>query len=70
MDFINHLPLTEGCDQLWVIIDRYTIMAHIIPLYQKNKKAEDIATIFVREIWRLHSIPADIISDRDSRFTS
>jgi transposase InsO family protein len=70
MDFITDLPLSEGCDQLWVIIDRYTKMAHFIPLKKKNKKAEDLATIFVREIWRLHGIPADIISDRDSRFTS
>jgi hypothetical protein len=70
MDFITDLPLSEGCDQLWVIIDRYTKMAHFIPLKKKNKKGEDLATIFAREIWRLHGIPADIISDRDSRFTS
>jgi hypothetical protein len=33
-----------------------------------NNKAEDLATIFARSIWRLHSISADIISDRDARF--
>jgi hypothetical protein len=70
MDFITDLPLSEGCDQLWVIIDRYTKMAHFIPLKKKNKKSEDLATIFAREIWRRHGIPPDIISDRDSRFTS
>jgi hypothetical protein len=37
---------------------------------EKNKEAEDIATIFAREIWRLHGIGTDIIYDRDSRFTS
>jgi transposase InsO family protein len=70
MDFISDLSLSEECDQLWMIINRYTKMAHFIPLKKNNKKAEDITTIFVREIWRLHGIPADIISDRDSRFTS
>jgi transposase InsO family protein len=70
MDFITDLPLSEGCDKLRVIIDRYTKMAYFIPLKNKNKKAEDLATIFAREIWRLHGIPADIISDRDSRFMS
>jgi hypothetical protein len=70
MDLITDLPLSERCDQLWVIIDRYTKMAHFILVKKMNKKAEDIATIFAREIWRLHGIPADIISDRDSRFTS
>jgi transposase InsO family protein len=70
MDFITDLPLSEGCDQLWVIIDRFTKMAHFIPLKKKNKKAEDLAEVFTREVWKLHGIPADIISDRDSRFTS
>jgi transposase InsO family protein len=69
-DFITDLPLNEGCDQLWVIIDRFTKIAHLIPLKKMNNKAEDLAEVFAREIWKLHSIPADIISDQDSRFTS
>jgi hypothetical protein len=63
MDFITDLPLSEGCDQLWVIIDRFTKMAHFIPLKKKNKKAEDLTEVFTREIWKWHSIPADIVSD-------
>jgi hypothetical protein len=39
MDFITDLPLSDGCDQLWVIIDIYTKMAHFIPLKTKHKKA-------------------------------
>jgi hypothetical protein len=70
MDFITDLPISERCDQLWVIIDKYTKMVHFIPLKKKDIKAEDLATIFAREIWRLHSIPADIMADYDSRFTS
>jgi hypothetical protein len=45
MDFITDLPLSEECDQIWVIIDRYTKIAHFIPLKKKNKKAEDLAKI-------------------------
>jgi hypothetical protein len=70
MDFITDLPLSEVYDQLWVIIDRYTKMAHFIPVKKKNNKVEDVATIFPTEIWRLQGILADIISDRDSQFTS
>jgi hypothetical protein len=70
MDFITDLPLSEECDQLWVIIGRYTKIVHFIPPKKKNKMGEDLATIFAREIWRLHGIPANIISDRDSRFIS
>jgi len=68
MDFITELPCSEGCDQLWVVIDRFTKMAHFIPL--KEKTAADLTKIFAREIWRFHGLPTDIVSDRDSRFTS
>jgi len=68
MDFITELPLSEECDQLWVIIDRFTKMAHFLPL--KEKTAADLAKIFAKEIWRHHGTPTDIVSDRDSRFTS
>jgi hypothetical protein len=70
MDFITDLPLSEDCDQLWVIVDRFTKMAHFIPLKKDQKTVEHLVRIFAREIWRFHGIPTDIISDHDSRFTS
>jgi len=68
MDFITELPLSEGCDQLWVIIDRFTKMVHFLPL--RDKTAADLAIIFGREVWKHHGLPTDIVSDRGSRFTS
>jgi len=70
MDFITELPISEECDQLWVVIDRFTKMAHFLPLKKDGKTAADLAVIFAREIWRHHGLPTDIVSDRDSRFTS
>jgi len=70
MDFITELPVSEGCDQLWVIIDRFTKMAHFLPLTTEEKTAADLAVIFAREVWKYHGLPANIESDRDSRFTS
>ena len=70
MDFITDLPASDGHTELWVVIDRFTKMAHFIPLRQDQKKAEDLCRVFAKEIWRLHGVPRDIISDRDSRFTS
>jgi hypothetical protein len=68
MDFITDLPLSEDYDQLWVIIDRFTKMAHFITLKKQQKTAEYLAKIFGCEIWRFHSIPKDIILHHDSRF--
>jgi hypothetical protein len=69
-DFYYRPPLSEGCDQLWVIIDRFTKMVYFIPLNKMNKQGEDLAEVFAREIWKLYYILTDIISDLDSRSTS
>ncbi len=70
MDFITDLPLSNGCDSIWTMIDPFTKMAHFIPLKQNEKTSEHLIRIFLRSYWRFHSIPLDIISDRDSRFTA
>jgi len=70
MDFITELPISDECDQLWVIIHQFTKMAHFLPLRKEGKTAADLAVIFAREVWKYHGLPTDIVSDRDSRFTS
>jgi hypothetical protein len=70
MDFITDLPLSEDCDQLWIIIDRFTKMAHFIPLKKEQKIAEHLVKIFTYKSWRFHGIPIDIISDHNSHFMS
>ena len=70
MDFITELPRSNGCTELWVVINRISEMADFIPLEEDKKTSEDLGRIFARAIWRLHGLPRDIVSDRDSRFTS
>jgi len=50
MDFITKLPLSEECNQLWVVIKRFTKMAHFLPLRKEEKTAADLAVIFAPEI--------------------
>ncbi|MCO5601915.1 hypothetical protein L7F22_056041 [Adiantum nelumboides] len=70
MDFVTGLPKTTGnYDSIFVIVDKLTKVAHLIPVKQ-TATAADIAQVFVKEIVRLHGIPARIISDRDAKFTS
>jgi len=45
-------------------------MAHFIPLPKTRKTAPDLAIAFAREVWKFHGLPTDIVSDRDSKFTS
>jgi hypothetical protein len=70
MDFVTALPKTQKKhDAIWVIIDRLTKSAHFIPINQ-TFSLERLAQVYVKEIIRLHGIPASIVSDRDPRFTS
>ena len=69
MDFITDLPTSDGYDTFLVVIDRVTKMSHFIPC-KKSQDAQQFATLFLKEIIRLHGIPRDIITDRGSLFTS
>jgi hypothetical protein len=69
MDFITTLPSSKGYTSIWVIIDRFTKMAHFIPI-KKGMKNKELFMLFLKEVWRLHGLPSSIISDRDSRFTA
>jgi len=49
MDFITELAESEVCDQLWIVIDRFTKMAYFLPLRKDRKTAADLVVIFARD---------------------
>ena len=69
MDFIGPFPEINGYNYLWVIICRFTSMTHLVPV-NTSTKATELSWLFVIEVVRLHGLPASIVSDRDSKFTS
>ena len=70
MDFVIGLPRTLGGNNaIWVIVDRLKKFAHFLPM-KVNFSLDRLASLYVKEIVRMHGVPVSIVSDRDPRFTS
>ena len=68
-DFITQLPESQGCPQIMVVVDRFTKRTHFVGL-ATDATAKDVGDTFLREVWRLHGLPSEIISDMDAKFSS
>lgn len=69
LDFVSGLPCSEGNTVVLTIVDRFSKTAHFVAL-PKLPTALETANIVVKEVFRLHGIPLDIVSDRGPQFIS
>ncbi|KAI1676164.1 rve domain containing protein [Pyrenophora tritici-repentis] len=68
VDFITGLPPSQGKTNLMVVKDRLGKGVVLIPM--GKTETVDVAWAFVREVYRHHSLPQSITSDRGPQFAS
>ena len=69
MDFVEGVPRVNGKSVILTVVDRFSKYAHFMPLAHPYT-ATLVARVFFDEVVRLHGMPASIVSDRDTVFTS
>jgi ribosomal protein L21E len=69
MDFIEGLPPSGQFNCIIVFVDPFTKYAHFVPLRHPFSAAH-IVDVFLDTVFKLHSMPLSLVSDRDKIFTS
>ena len=67
-DHIVKLPKSRGFDSIYVVVDRFTKMAHFIPTTEKVSE-EDLIDIHMKNVWKHHGLPLIHSTDRHRNFT-
>ncbi|XP_073411329.1 uncharacterized protein [Dendrobates tinctorius] len=69
MDFIVELPTSQGKNTVLVVVDRLTKAAHFIPCVGLPT-AKHTSDLIIQNVFRLHGVPDEVVSDRGVQFTS
>lgn len=69
MDFITHLPLSNGFTVIFAVVDRYSKGVHLGAL-PTGFTVFKVASLFLDIVCKLHGFPKSIVSDRDPIFLS
>ena len=69
VDFVTGLPPSSGHTVILTVVDRFSKMAHFIPLL-KLPSAKETASLVLHHVFRIHGLAVDVVSDRGPQFTS
>jgi transposase InsO family protein len=67
VDFISELPTAHGFDTTMVVVDSVGKRGHFIPTHTMVT-ALGAAQLFLWNVWKLHGLPTNVLSDRGPQF--
>ena len=62
LDFVTVLPPSQGFDTIFVVVDRFTKMAHFLPCI-KTINSEQTTDLVMREVFQHYGFLDNIVSD-------
>lgn len=69
LDFVTGLLVSEGNTTVLLVVDRFPMMTHFIPLL-KLLSAKETAEVMMTHVFYIHGFPEDIVSDWGPQFIS
>ena len=69
VNLIGELPMSQGFNTICIIIDHFSKQIHAIPT-NTELVSKGMAKIYQDNVFKLHSIPQKVISDRGPQFES
>jgi len=69
VDFVVKLPESSGHDAIMTVVDFVSKRVHFVPTHT-TVTVEGAARLFLHNVWKLHSLPKRIVSDRRSQFVT
>jgi hypothetical protein len=69
LDFIEGLPRLGRANCILMVVDKFTWYAHFLALSHPYTAAS-VAAVFLDTVYKLHGLPAAMISNHEPLFTS
>jgi len=69
IDFVIELPLSSSHNTVMTVVDSVSKRAHFIPTHT-TVTAEEVARLFLHQVWKLYGLPKCVISDHGPQFVA
>jgi hypothetical protein len=67
LDCLTHLHVSNDFDNVLIMVDHLTRMAHFLPC-RESVTTEETANLLLQGVYKLHGLPRVLVNDRDPKF--